>query len=70
MHSFENQLNCCEVRNSYDDNKSEVTKYVEQTATSKTGQLKTTGGPHNSLRTYLRAALMYTNIERGWGEED
>ena len=28
------------------------------------GQLQPTGGPHNSLRTHLRAALVYTYIKR------
>jgi hypothetical protein len=29
--------------------------------------LQPTGGPHSSLRTYLRAALLYTCIEGGGG---
>jgi len=31
------------------------------------GQLRPTGGPHNSLRTRLRAALVYSYIGRGRG---
>ena len=31
------------------------------------GQLEPTGGPHNSLRTGLRAALVYTYFEMGEG---
>ena len=31
------------------------------------GQLEPTGGPHNSLRTGLRAALVCTYIEMGGG---
>ena len=30
QYSFENQLNCCEVRNLYNDNKREVTNDVQQ----------------------------------------
>jgi len=32
---------------------------------SRAGHLHCTGGPHNSLRTLLRAALVYANIEEG-----
>ena len=35
---------------------------------SRAGQLQLTGRPHNSLRTRLRAALVYTYIEREEGD--
>jgi hypothetical protein len=34
------------------------------------GQLQPTGGPHNSLRARLRAALVCTYIESGEGGRD
>jgi hypothetical protein len=36
---------------------------------SRAGQLQPTGGSHNSLRSRLKAALVYTYIERGGGIE-
>ena len=35
------------------------------TLQSRTGQLQPTGGPHNSLKTHMRAIVVYTNTERG-----
>ena len=36
-------------------------------STVRAGQLETTGGPHNSLRSHLLAALVYTYIAGGRG---
>ena len=43
--------------------------YSHQNIKKKTrdGQHRPTGRPHNSLRTHLRAALVYAYIERGGG---